>query len=120
VVDGGCIGRGIGHGGSEPDLVAAVEIVVGHARELALAIEELGSACHTLGPRFHLKPRLSHPLQTPPIGPCARIPPHWRKAAMRSRTLVATLVAAGLIAGGAAAWHGQLEGPFGLAHAAQS
>jgi len=39
---------------------------------------------------------------------------------MRSRTLVATLVAAGLIAGGAAAWHGQLEGPFGLAHAAQS
>ena len=39
---------------------------------------------------------------------------------MKSRTLVATLVAAGLIAGGAAAWHGQLEGPFGLAHAAQS
>jgi len=39
---------------------------------------------------------------------------------MKSRTLVATLAAAGLIAGGAAAWHGQLEGPYGLAHAAQS
>jgi serine protease Do len=39
---------------------------------------------------------------------------------MKSRTLVASLVAAGLIAGGAAAWHGQLEGPFGTANAAQS
>ena len=39
---------------------------------------------------------------------------------MKSRTLVASLVAAGLIAGGAAAWRGQLEGPFGMAHAAQS
>ncbi len=39
---------------------------------------------------------------------------------MKSRTLAATLVAAGLIAGGAAAWHGQLDGPYGVAHAAQS
>src|SRR5215831_1948460 len=39
---------------------------------------------------------------------------------MKSRTLVASLVAAGLIAGGAAAWHGQLEAPFGAANAAQS
>jgi serine protease Do len=39
---------------------------------------------------------------------------------MKSRTLVASLVAAGLIAGGAAAWRGQLDGPFGMAHAAQS
>jgi len=39
---------------------------------------------------------------------------------MKSRTLISTLVAAGLIAGGAAAWHGQLEGPYGIAHAAPS
>src|SRR6185437_10022657 len=28
-----------------------------------------------------------------------------------------SLVAAGLVAGGAAAWRGQLEGPYGVAHA---
>jgi len=36
---------------------------------------------------------------------------------MKSRTIIATLVGAGLIAGGAAAWRGELEGPYGLAHA---
>src|SRR6185437_12116663 len=36
---------------------------------------------------------------------------------MRSKTIIATLVAAGLVAGGAAAWRGQLEGPYGIAHA---
>ena len=36
---------------------------------------------------------------------------------MKSRTLVGALVAAGIVAGGAAAWHGQLEGPYGVAQA---
>ena len=36
---------------------------------------------------------------------------------MKSKTLIATLVGAGLIAGGAAAWRGELEGPYALAHA---
>src|SRR6185437_16001946 len=55
------------------------------------------------------------------IGLCALIDPTpTGGSTMKSRTLVATLAAAGLIAGGAAAWHGQLEGPYGVAHAAQS
>jgi serine protease Do len=36
---------------------------------------------------------------------------------MKSKTIISTLVAAGLIAGGAAAWRGHLEGPYGIAHA---
>ncbi|HXZ48733.1 MAG TPA: DegQ family serine endoprotease [Usitatibacter sp.] len=36
---------------------------------------------------------------------------------MKSKTLIATLVAAGLIAGGVAAWRGHLEGPYAVAHA---
>ena len=36
---------------------------------------------------------------------------------MKSQTIIGTLVAAGLIAGGAAAWRGHLEGPYGVAHA---
>jgi serine protease Do len=36
---------------------------------------------------------------------------------MKSKTLIATLVGAGLIAGGAAAWRGNLEGPYALANA---
>jgi serine protease Do len=37
---------------------------------------------------------------------------------MKSKSIIATLVAAGLVAGGAAAWRGHLEGPYALAHAA--
>jgi serine protease Do len=37
---------------------------------------------------------------------------------MRSKTIIAILVAAGLGAGGAAAWRGHLEGPYAMAHAA--
>jgi len=37
---------------------------------------------------------------------------------MKSKSIIATLVAAGLVAGGAAAWHGHLEGPYAMAHAA--
>jgi len=36
---------------------------------------------------------------------------------MRSKSIIATLVAAGLVAGGAAAWRGHLEGPYAIAHA---
>ncbi len=36
---------------------------------------------------------------------------------MKSKSIIATLVAAGLVAGGAAAWRGQLEGPYAIAHA---
>ena len=36
---------------------------------------------------------------------------------MKSKTIISTLVAAGLVAGGAAAWRGHLEGPYGIAHA---
>ena len=36
---------------------------------------------------------------------------------MKSKSIIATLVGAGLIAGGAAAWRGHLEGPYGIAHA---
>ena len=36
---------------------------------------------------------------------------------MRSKSIIATLVGAGLVAGGAAAWRGHLEGPYGIAHA---
>ena len=37
---------------------------------------------------------------------------------MKSKSIIAALVAAGLVAGGAAAWRGHLEGPYGVAHAA--
>jgi serine protease Do len=37
---------------------------------------------------------------------------------MKSKSIIATLVAAGLVAGGAAAWRGHLEGPYAVAHAA--
>ncbi|HET7548403.1 MAG TPA: DegQ family serine endoprotease [Usitatibacter sp.] len=37
---------------------------------------------------------------------------------MKSKSIIATLVAAGLVAGGAAAWRGHLEGPYAIAHAA--
>ncbi len=36
---------------------------------------------------------------------------------MKSRTIVGALLSAGVIAAGAAAWRGQLEGPYGQAHA---
>ncbi|HSN19372.1 MAG TPA: DegQ family serine endoprotease [Usitatibacter sp.] len=37
---------------------------------------------------------------------------------MKSKSIIATLVAAGLVAGGAAAWRGHLEGPYAIANAA--